>query len=199
MKQIVLDIMKFNILLFILCCSISFSQNKDEKEERIQLSDFPEIAKTYFNFISHDAKYLKFYKETDGEKQSFEAKFKVDKLYYSVEFDTLGKLEDIEMVIKKKYIDKNIYKEIDNYFNSTFKKTRIIKIQKQFVNKTSKNDKQFIRNIIENPENKHTHFEIIAEIKTKKIHELREFTFDRNGKFKKSRVVTTSSYEHALY
>lgn len=191
--------MKFNILLLIFCCSVSFSQTKDEKEERIQLSDFPEIAKTYFNFISHEAKYLKFYKETDGEKQSFEAKFKVDKLHYSVEFDTLGNLEDIEIVIKKKYITKDIYKAIDNYFNSTFKKTRIIKIQKQYVNNTNKNDKQFIQNIIENPNNKHTHFEIIAEIKTKNKHELREFTFNKEGEFEKSRLVTSSSYEHALY
>lgn len=191
--------MKFNILLLICCCSVSFSQTKDEKEERIQLSDFPEIAKTYFNFISHEAKYLKFYKETDGEKQSFEAKFKVDKLHYSVEFDTLGNLEDIEIVIKKKYITKDIYKAIDNYFNSTFKKTRIIKIQKQYVNNTNKNDKQFIQNIIENPNNKHTHFEIIAEIKTKNKHELREFTFNKEGEFEKSRLVTSSSYEHALY
>lgn len=189
----------YSTLVFYFILSICFSQNKDEREERIKQSEFPEIAQTYFNFISHDAKYLKFYKETDGEKQSFEAKFKVDKLHYSVEFDTIGNLEDIEIVIKKKYISKKTYKEISNYFDSNFKKTRIIKIQKQYINYTNKSDKYFIQHIVENPNDKHTHFEIIAEIKTKKKHELREFIFNRNGIFEKSRLVTSSSYEHALY
>lgn len=190
---------KFNILFFVFYCTISFSQTKNEKEERIQLSEFPEVAQNYFNFILHEAKYLKYYKETDGKKQSFEAKFKVNKLHYSIEFDTIGKLEDIEVVITTKHISKDIYKQINTYFNSNFKKTRIIKIQKQYVNYTDKSDKYFIQHVVKNSNDKHTHFEIIAETKTKKKHELREFTFNRNGIFEKSRLVTSSSYEHALY
>lgn len=190
---------RFNTFMFCMFFSFCFSQNKDEYEARINLKEFPERTKSYFNFISYDAKYLKFYKEIDNEKQSFEAKFKINKLHYSVEFDTLGNLEDLEIVIKKKFISKEIFKQIDFYFNSNFKKTRIIKIQKQYVNYTDKSDKYFIQHIVKNPNNKHTHFEIIAETKTEKKHELREFTFDRNGLFQKSRLVTSSSYEHALY
>ena len=194
-----LHIMRTSLTFFILFSCACFSQAKNEKEERIKQSEFPKVAQSYFNFISHDAKYLKFFKETDGDKKSFEAKFKVDKLHYSVEFDTLGNLEDIEIVIKKKYIPKNIYKKIDSYFDSNFKKTRIIKIQKQYVNYIGKSDKYFIRHIVEYPDDKHTHFEIIAEIKTKNKNLLKEFTFNRNGIFEKSRLVTSSSYEHALY
>ncbi|MEW4923312.1 hypothetical protein [Algibacter sp. 2305UL17-15] len=190
---------KFNILIFLCFTSLCSSQSKNEKEERIPISEFPEIAQSYFNTISHDVKYLKFYKETDGDKLSFEAKFKIKKLYYSVEFDTLGKLEDIEIVIKKKYIPKNTLKEILKYFDTNFRKSRFLKIQKQYVNYTKKSDKQFIQHIVDNPNDKHTHFEIIAEIKTKQKHELREFIFDKNGIFKTSRIVTSSSYEHALY
>ncbi|GAA4889254.1 hypothetical protein GCM10023311_11590 [Flaviramulus aquimarinus] len=189
----------FSFLLFIWCCSCCFSQTKNEKEERISLSEFPEVTQNYFNSISHKLQSLKFFKETDGRKQSFEAKFKFKKLHYSVEFDTQGKLEDIEILIKKKYISKNGPKQIFEYFNSNFKKTRIIKIQKQFINKTHKTDEEFIKYIVDNPDEKNTHFEIIAEIKTKKKHELREFTFNRNGEFINSRLVTFSSYEHALY
>ena len=191
--------MKRFSILFFLMSSFCFSQVKNEREERIPISEFPKVAQSYFNVISQNVKYLKFYKETDGDKQSFEAKFKIKKLYYSVEFDTLGKLEDIEIVIKKKHIPKNIIKEISKYFDKNFRKARLIKIQKQYVNYTKKTDKQFIQQIVDNPNDKHTHFEIIAEIKTKEIHELREFTFDKNGIFKKSRLVTSSSYEHALY
>jgi hypothetical protein len=198
MRLIVLDMKKYSFLLF-LWISFSFSQIKNEKEDRIHASEFPEKTSTYFNTISQDVKYLKYYKETDGSKKSYEVKFKYRREHYSVEFDTLGNLEDIEVVIKKKHIPKEIKAIILRYFENNFKKTTLVKVQKQYVNTTKNTDKQFIRHILEKPFNKHTHFEIIAEIKTKKIHELREFTFDRNGKFEKSRLVTTSSYEHALY
>jgi len=174
-------------------------QAKNEKEERIPVSEFPKIAQNYFDFISHKVKYLKFYKETDGENQSFEAKFKLNRRYYSIEFDTLGKLEDIEIVINKRHISKKVYKQIDTYFASHFKKTRLLKTQKQYVNNTNDTDALFIQKIIKNQRNNRANFEIIADIKTHKTHELREFSFDSNGIFKTSRVVTSSSYEHALY
>lgn len=190
---------KFSFLIFILWFSFSFSQTKNEKEERIPILEFPEIAQNYFNTFSDKVKYLKFYRETDGKKRSFEVKFKIKKLYYSIEFDTLGKLEDIEIVIKEKYIPKLTRLEISKYFDTNFKKTRLIKIQKQFINYTNKSDKAFIQHIVEYPNDKYTHFEIIAEIKKDDLHELKEFIFDKNGKFESSRKVTSSSYEHALY
>ena len=199
MRQAALGMMKFNIIYFIFFSTLCFPQAKNEKEERIKQSEFPEVAQTYFNAFAHKVKYLKFYRETDGNKKSFEAKFKINKLYYSIEFDTLGTLEDIEIVIKEKLIPKTTLTSISEYFNINFKKSRLIKIQKQYVNYTDESDKQFIEHIVDNPNDKHTHFEIIAEIKTENEHELRECTFDRNGKFQKSRRVTSSSYEHALY
>lgn len=191
--------MKFSFFACLFLSLLSYSQTKNEQEKRINQSEFPKIAQNYFNFIAHKTKYLKFYKETDAKKQSFEAKFKINKLHYSIEFDTLGKLEDIEVLVKKRDISKKALKQIDAYFSSNFKKCRIIKIQKQYINHSTKNDQYYIAYIIENPNNKHTHFEIIAEIKTKQKHELREFTFNRDGKFEKSRLITSSSYEHALY
>ncbi|WP_299553468.1 hypothetical protein [Seonamhaeicola sp.] len=187
------------IVCIMLCCTLSFSQTKNEKEERIKPSEFPEVARSHFNNISGKVKYLKFFKETDGDKQSFEAKFKYKRQHYSVEFDSLGKLEDIEIVIKEKDIPRATLENIEKYYDEHFKKVRLIKIQKQFVNITKRTDKQFINFILRKPNNKHTHFEIIAEIKTKKRRELRELTFDRHGNFEKSRLVTSSSYEHALY
>lgn len=191
--------MKYSFLCFFFCISLSFSQSKNEKEERVPASEFPANARNYFNPISQDVNYLKYYRETDGNKKSFEVKFKYKKEHYSVEFDTLGQLEDIEIVIKKRHIPKNIYNTISDYFNTNYKRFTIVKIQKQYVNTTNKTDRQFIQHILEKPYNKHTHFEIIADVKTKEQHELLELTFDRDGVFKTSRKVTSSSYEHALY
>jgi hypothetical protein len=191
--------MKYSIHIVLLFCSFCFSQTKTEKEERIPASEFPKSARNYFNIISQDVAYLKYYRETDGDKKSFEVKFKYKKEHYSVEFDTLGKLKDIEIVIKQKHIPKTTTTEISKYFKDNFKKTKIIKIQKQYVNTTDKTDQQFIHKILKTPYNKHTHFEIIAEIKTPEKHELRAFNFSRYGKFESFRTITSSSYEHALY
>ncbi|MEC3906589.1 hypothetical protein VOI54_06135 [Tamlana sp. 2201CG12-4] len=190
---------KFSLIIFILVAELGFTQVKNEKEERIKLSEFPERAQTYFNTISNEVKYLKFYKETDVNKMSYETKFKIHKLHYSVEFDINGVLEDIEIVIKEKHIPEKALNAIKAYFNSNFDHSRFIKIQKQFVGNTKKTDQQFIQHIIDHPDDKHTHFEIIAEIRLNKKRQLREFTFNRKGQFEHSRVVTSSSYEHALY
>jgi hypothetical protein len=190
---------KFNTLIILLFSFLSFSQNKNEKEERIPGYEFPEVSHKYFNGISDKVNYLKFYRETDREKYSFEAKFKLNKLYYSVEFNTKGILEDIEIVIKKKHIPKDVLSNINDYLDKYFDKTRFIKIQKKYINNTLKNDKEFIDHIIENPEGNNTHYEIIAETKTKGNRTLKELTFTSLGEFERSRKVSSSSYEHALY
>ncbi len=199
MKLVVLDMRKYSLIFLLFYVSISFSQSKNEIEERIKASEFPKVALYYFNGISDQVNYLKFYKETDGSKHSFEAKFKLNKLHYSVEFDTLGNLEDIEIVIKEKHIPKPAFKTMLNYFNTNFDKVRFIKIQKQYLNNSNRSDQQFINYVLDNPVGKNTHFEIIAEIKTNGERFLKEFTFKNTGEFEKSRPVSSSSYEHALY
>lgn len=190
---------RFSLITLIFCCTISFSQSKNEKEERIDASQFPEVASSYFNAISNQVNYLKFYKETDGNKYSFEVKFKLNKLHYSVEFDTIGNLEDIEIIIKEKHISKLTFKNIKSFFNTTFDKVRIIKIQEQYVNNSEKNDQQFINHVLKKTANKNNFFEIIAEVKQNQKRQLKEFTFKNNGELIKSRLVKSEDYQYVLY
>jgi len=202
MRLIVLDIMKFKlqIVVFLLFCSFySFSQTKNEKESRIKFNEFPKVAQNYFKNTSTKLKRVKFYKESDGDKISFEAKFKYKKQHYSVEFYSNGVLEDIEILINKKNIPPKVLIAINHYFKTNFDKTRFIKIQKQFINSSQKNDYAFIQHVIENSNEGYNNFEIIAEIKSNQKDLLKEFTFKSNGVFEKSRIVTSASYEHALY
>ncbi len=190
---------KSSLLILLFSCTLCLSQVKNEKEERISITEFPEKARTYFNTISNDVRYMKYFKETDGSKKSFEIKFKYKKAHYSVEFDTLGNLEDLEIIIKKKHIPKKICASIFQYFESNFIKATLVKVQKQYINTSQHSDQQFILHILNQTNTIPPNFEIIAEIKTEDARELREFTFDHLGKFITSRKVTTSSYEHALY
>ena len=190
---------KFKVFLFLLCASISFAQSKHEKETRISSSEFPEVSHRYFNGIANQVNYLKYFREEKGDRVSFEAKFKLNKLHFSVAFNSEGILEDIEIYIKKKHIPENVLSNINDYLDKNYDKTRHIEIQKKYINNTSKNDKQFIDHILENSEGNNTHYKIITETKTDGQHELREITFSSKGVFEKSRIVTSSSYEHALY
>lgn len=190
---------KFSYLLLIFYCSFSFSQVKNEKEERITVSHMPEVIQNYFGSISNQVNKLKFYRETDGKKQSYEAKFKHRKKRYSIEFSTKGHLEDIEVLIKKKEIPKEILQMITNYFKDNYDKHRFFKIQKQYKKPTNINDEHFIKNILTNNHNYNPAYEIIAETKSNKTNEIKEFTFKNNGQFEKLRDIIASSYEHTVF
>ena len=83
---------------------LTFSQEKHEKEERIERSDFPEAALKVVNSLPTNCKRTRFYKETDGEKYSFETKFKYRKKNYSLEFSVNGQIEDLEVITQFKHI-----------------------------------------------------------------------------------------------
>lgn len=178
---------------------ISYAQTKNEKEERINKEDFPINALEVIDHIPAHAKRLRFYKETDGEKQSFEAKFKLNKLRYSVEFNTNGELEDIEVKTKFGAISKPLSNNILSYLKNNHDKHRIIKIQKQFLFNNTLSPKDFFKTIINNNTDLKPRFEIIAEVKDGKTRTIKEFTFDNKGDFVEARIVNPNSYEHVLY
>ena len=70
----------------------ALAQEKYEREHRINKKQFPEKALNYIAENLEDAKRIRFYRETDSSKTSYEVKFKKDRLHYSVEFDKDGKL-----------------------------------------------------------------------------------------------------------
>ena len=185
------------VLMFI--CQFVFSQTKNEKEERITKSEFPEAAILVINNLPEDCKRLKFYKETDGKKQSFEVKFKFKRKRYSLEFSKEGVIEDLEVLTKLKTINEETKAKIKDYFTSTFTKYKLIKVQEQYVYHSELNSKTFVSNILNNTSSIKPNFEIIAEVKTENKRNIREYTFDVSGEFVNFRILNPTSYEHVLY
>ena len=143
-------------------------------------------------------KRLRFYKEIDGDKTAFEVKFKLHKNYYSAEFDTNGNIEDIEVLAKPKDIENQALLRIETYLNNTFKKSKFLKIQKQYVVENT-DAKTLLYDIMGNEIEHRVRYEIIAEVTENKKRNLREFLFDTDGTFIKARIVAPSSYGHVLY
>ncbi|WP_299128225.1 hypothetical protein [uncultured Winogradskyella sp.] len=186
-------------LIFIVCSQYIVSQTKKEKEQRIKRSHFPVKAQNILNYLPKDCKRIKYYKETDGNKQSFETKFKYNRQWFSLEFSPNGRIEDLEVIITIKTINSPTKIKIENYFNTKYLKYKLIKVQKQFVFDQNSNVEGFITNILNHDNGTIVNYEIIAEVKTEKSREMREFTFNQNGAFINFRVIKPTSYEYVLY
>jgi hypothetical protein len=175
------------------------SQTKNEKEERIGIDKFPKESKMIIQNLPNNSKMLKLYKETDNDRQSFEAKFKYKKKRYSLEFDKKGKVEDIEVRIKFRTIDNKAKLAIRQYFENNYKRHKVVKVQRQYVLDKNINLNTEIKNILEDNSAILPNYEIIAEVKTQSTRDLREFLFSHSGKLLNVRIVNPSSYEHVLY
>lgn len=193
--------MKFKIVcLLFLCCTInSFSQTKNEKESRIDLNAFPEGAKELISPLCSMVKRIRHYRETDGNHSSFESKFKYKKHWYSVEFNTNGKLEDIEVTIKERHIEDATRLVINSYFKTQFQKYDILKIQEQYIADTTAEKQNYILHVLEHRTSIPSNFEIVVAVKTKDNWELREMTFNMEGVFLNERIIQQDSYEYIMY
>lgn len=175
------------------------AQVKNEYEERIKKNELPSLAKQALAYLPQTVKRIKFYKETDGKRRSFEIKFKYKKEYYSMEFDTLGVIEDIEILYKIKQLEPKAKHQILAHFDNTYKKVKVIKTQQQFVFSKSFTPKDFITKVLNKSLKTNINYEIIAEVTKASKRSIREFIFNQNGVFIDYRTVTHPNYSHVLF
>lgn len=189
----------FSFLFIILCSLGSFAQNKYEREYRIRKDQFPPRAKALLDDNVTGVKRLKFYRETDSTKSSYEAKFKKDKLWYSMEFDVFGALEDIEITIQPVDIPSDALSQITEYFDTSFTSHRVKKIQQQYLASPKDNIKTTFRNAFQNLLLPSINYEIIVSGKEDKSYVEYEVLFDADGRFLNKRKRLPPNYDHVLY
>lgn len=193
---------KVHIILIIvsICfhCQYGSAQNKYEREYRIRKSQFPENALSLIEEALKDAKRVKFYKETDSTKVSFEAKFKRDKLWYSIEFNQNGVLEDVELLIKPTDIPNETFANIEAYLNENFDKYRIKRLQQQYRSRTN-TPETTLKNAFQNLILPSNNYELVIAGKKKKSYLDYEILFDADGTFKHIRTSLPPIYDHVLY
>ncbi len=177
----------------------SFAQTKNEKESRIQLTEFPEKAKATLSKIPEKAKRIRHYRETDGDKLSFESKFKYRGNWFSVEFNNKGSIEDIEILVKEKELSTTIKSHIKSYLDGNSDSYEIIKIQEQYNYSETVLETQFLSSILEQRDELSSNYEVIVALKSAKIWVIKEMTFNSNGKFLNARVLQQDSYEYIMY
>lgn len=189
-------------LWLFICCFItcqSMAQKKYEKESRISEKEFPTNAERLLQKYLHDAKRIRFYKETDSSKTSYEAKFKKYGKKYSIEFDADGTLEDIEIEMKFKELPDKVQEVISSYLMQNFKKYTIKKLQKQYYYKKGTDLIKLTETAFTEGDSDFINYEMVIWRSQEKESGMAELTFNKNGEFLTERPFAQASYDHILY
>ncbi len=107
------------------------AQEKFEKESRMKEQDVPTKAVQFIDSLPIKCN-VKWYLEEGLKGNSVEAKFKWHKKKYSIEFDTLGVIEDVEIEIREKKIPSGLMNSISTQLENDCLKYDIEKIQIQY-------------------------------------------------------------------
>ncbi len=200
MKSHVFDMKKYSsLLLLVFLINTAMAQDKYEREYRIRKSQFPDKAFVFLNTYLEDAKRLRYYKELDSAKTSYEAKFKKDRLFYSIEFDEEGLLEDVEILVSEVDIPNSSFKAMQDYLKSSFKKYRIRKIQQQYTLTAFETVENTLKKAFQNLIDPKINYELIVAGKKDRDFQDYEILFDSNGKFIRLRKSLPANYDHVLY
>lgn len=193
--------MKYNgvfILLFFLGCT-AFAQVKSEREFRIKKSQFPAASLEKAQPFLDGVRRLRFYKEIDAGKVSYEIKFKKDRLHYSVEFSNSGELEDIEVRIKPVDIPGESWEAIQDHLSGTFTKYKVRKIQQQYRRASFPTDSATFRNAFQNLLLPEIRYELVVHAKTEEGYRDYEITYGASGDFIMKKKSLPPNYDHVLY
>lgn len=172
------------------------AQHKYEREYRIKSEIIPQSAQAFIDSIGSDSR-IKWYKEISLDAVSIEAKFKHNKKKFSVEFDTLGVLQDVEFIIESREIPPIVYKQIEQKLDSLYEKWKFRKIQTHY----SGSDSDIISSIHKNEPASEVkvYFEIVLKGKNPGNTQEYEITFNAQGEMQHIQMIVQDEADHLEY
>lgn len=181
------------LLLFIFCGLPQRvqAQEKFEMEQRVGRDKVPESALRFVDSFTKSK--VKWYEETGISSKSYEAKFKLNGKRFSVEFDSTGSLEDIEIRMRYRDLETNLKRSISAHLDSVYNRTRIHKLQIQYAGDVQKMMK--LRIGISEGLNIQYELELRTKIKGARP-ELYEYTFDQQGKYLFHKTIILRNADH---
>ncbi|MFY8136878.1 MAG: hypothetical protein ACOVMR_02160 [Flavobacteriales bacterium] len=184
---------------FILISTFCFGQvKKMERETRAKKSEVPEKAIAFIESISPDIS-PKWFWEGIMFPTSYEAKFKFNKAKYSVEFDTLGNLEDVEILAVYEDLPLVVRNEVDESLLEIYEKSKITRVQRQWSGKENDIITAINNNFSFASTQLTVRYEIELKLKQEGRWRLEEWTVDANGKIISQVIVVTPRTDHLEY
>jgi hypothetical protein len=190
---------KFIYIILLIALNYSsnlFAQEKFEKESRIKPKEVPTKALFFIDSLNIKNK-VKWYKEEGLNGKSVEAKFKQDEAKYSVEFDTLGNVEDIEIDVNWAVLASSLRDSISSKLETDCLKHKIIKVQKQYIGSESA-----LLSILKTDLNKPSltiNYELVVSCNQQKKVDLFEYLFNEKGKLISTSKIVFKNSSHLEY
>jgi len=181
----------------ILLMQTADAQKKFERERSIKSSQVTEKARTYVESLFSDAKKIKWYLEENLEGIMVEAKIKENSNTYSIKFDTLGTVYDVEQTQKFEELPPAVQSNVMDHLKRHYKSFKIRKIQIQWVG-----DPHVLRSLIrrDNAENTYqTNYEIVYTGREDKDAASYESLFDHSGRHIETKTIIERNLNHLLY
>jgi len=181
------------LLLFhiVPCFSVVFSQEKFEKESRLNVAQVPVDALTFLKKLNIESK-IKWFREESLTETSIEAKFKFKGNRYSVEFDSIGKIQDIELEQHLKSVAPGVQLKMQSVLAKDCSRFKINKVQIQYSGTSQHLIDFFLSGKVS--ENVQIRYEVVTRCKENKEVSLYEYLFDNLGQFiKRSKIVFKNS------
>lgn len=124
---------KVLVMLLAGLCSITslHAQEKFERESRIHRRDVPAAALGFVDGLELSGR-VRWYLEEGLTRKSIEAKFRLDGARCSVEFDTLGQVEDVEVETDWESLNASVRDSITAQLTKDCSKHRVGKVQVQY-------------------------------------------------------------------
>ncbi len=180
----------------ILATSGLWSQDKFEKERRIKRKDVPSEALKFLDSL-HIKSRVKWFQEEGLIDKSIEAKFKRNKIRYSVEFDSTGRIEDIEMELPWRHVELSVRNRISSQLEQNCTKHKIVKVQRQFSGKAS--DLLTWMQTSTSTKLLTINYEIIVKCSQQKHVDLYEYLFNAHGETLSVSKIVFKNSSHLEY
>lgn len=174
----------------------TFAQEKIEKESRIDLTVVPKNAQSFISDLALDNK-IKWYLEQGINQTTIEAKFKHNGKKYSVEFDSIGNIEDIEVEISWKDLEAGVKESIKKQLDLNCLKHKINKIQTQYLGNAKNLSFLFKQN--SNTQKLETNYELIVRCNQENEVNLFEYLFNHQGKLISTSKIIFRNSSHLEY
>ncbi|MFK5973907.1 MAG: hypothetical protein QM485_11610 [Flavobacteriaceae bacterium] len=191
--------MKYNILaVFLFLGCITFAQDRQEREHRIQKSQFPDLASDFMT-LGHKMKKVRYYKEVDSSKTTYAVKFKLDRLYYHIQYNTSGNLINSGFRIKEIDIPQETYTKIKTYISDAFKRFKIRRIWQEYPIDNNKIKNEALKNTFQNLLLASNEYRLLVRAKKQDKAEDYELWFDSEGDLKRIRTALPTNLDRVLY
>jgi hypothetical protein len=177
---------------FLTVWNLNAQNYKYEHEKTVSFTDVPDLAIETVEYLCGQHKKGKWLRENNIDRISFEFKTKIDKQKISIEFDSVGNFEDLEMNYSFKKLSPDLQSKISKYLMDHYKTYSIKTLQLQWTS--------YERPFTNTSFADYTNIEIVIKALKGKQFGSFELLFDKAGKFiSESEIVDKINSDHLDY